>query len=53
MVSMLHAVLEAIQNQGGGDNRGPANKKRYSGRISGGSNLALNKIAQGGDKEDK
>ena len=45
IVSMLYTVLKAIWNQGGGDNRGPASKKRYSSRISSSNNLALNKIA--------
>ena len=31
IISVLYAVLKAIWNQGGGDNRGPASKKRYNG----------------------
>ena len=53
MVGVLHAVLKAIRNQGGGDDGGPASKKRYSGCISGGSNLALNEMARNKDKEDE
>ena len=45
IVGVLYAVLKAIWNQGGGDDRGPASKKRYSGYISSGSNPALNEIA--------
>ena len=45
IISMLYTVLKAIWNQEGGDNKGPANKKRYNSWINSSSNLILNEIA--------
>ena len=53
VVGVLRAVLKAIRNQGGGDDGGPAGKKRRSGRISGGGNPALNEMARNEDEEDE
>ena len=45
VVGMLYAILEAIQNQGGGGVGASSNKKHHSGRISGRGNIALSQIA--------
>ena len=52
VVSVLYAILEAIQNQGGVGEGGPSSKKRRSGRIGGGGNAALSQMATG-DVDDE
>ena len=52
VVGVLRAILEAIQNQGGGGVGASSSGKRRSGRIGGGGNAALSQMATG-DVDDE
>ena len=52
VVGVLRAILEAIQNQGGGGVGASSSGKRRSGRIGGRGNAALSQMATG-DVDDE